>query len=271
MRLEKKVALVTGGSRGIGAGIARRFAAEGARVIIAARSQGDGQSVVEQIRTIGGHARFVQTDVAVEEDVERCILTAVEEYGSLDVLVNNAGPTDLILDGTEKPVDRLSTDDFTAILKVGLYGPLWCTKYAIPQMTAAGGGSIVNITSMAGRRGLPGTPAYTAAKGALDALTRQTAVDYASVGIRVNALVLGLIIHEMTEPLIAAAGIGLALRRLQLTRFGEPDDVALAAIYLASDESAFVTGTTLDVDGGALAKAAQPTDQMVATVADNGG
>jgi NAD(P)-dependent dehydrogenase (short-subunit alcohol dehydrogenase family) len=262
MRLQGKIVFITGGTRGIGAVLSQRVAEQGSKVVIAGRSVDTGERLAQEIVAGGGEATFVRMDVSREADVAAAITTATEIYGGVDVLVNNAGPTDLLFDGTEKRVHELTTDGFEAILRIGLYGPFWCCKYVIPEMTKVGGGSIVNMASMAAVVGLPASPSYTVCKGALTALTRQIAVDYADAGIRSNVIILGLIIHETTQAVVATPELEAAFRKLQLTRLGVPDDVAHAVIYLASDESAFVTGSTMTVDGGTLIKAGQPTDEM---------
>jgi len=268
-RLKGKVALIIGGTRGIGAVIARRFAEQGAQVVVTGRTVTKGEEVVASISAAGGDAAFVPMDVTIESDVQRAVTRTIESYGRLDVLVNNAGPTDLLFDGTEKPLDQLSTHDFESILKAGLYGPFWCCKYSIPEMKRTGNSSIINIASMAAIVGVPGAPSYTVAKGALVALTRQLAVDYAQFGIRSNVIILGLVVHETTQAVVSTPELETAFLKLQLTRLGVPDDVAYAAIYLASDESAFTTGSTMTVDGGTLIKAGQPTDEMFVAIGDH--
>jgi meso-butanediol dehydrogenase / (S,S)-butanediol dehydrogenase / diacetyl reductase len=269
MRLQGRTALITGATRGIGAVLAKRFAEHGAQVAIVGRSADLGKKVAAEIRETGGRAAFIRCDVSVEGDIAAAVTATVENFGHLDVLVNNAGPTDLLFDGTERPVEELSTESLDKILRIGLYGPLWCCKYAIPHMRRAGGGSIINMASMAALTGLPGAPSYTIAKGALTALSRQLAVDYGSDGIRCNTIVLGLIIHETTAAVVATPEAAATFRSMQLTRLGTPDDVAYIAIYLASQESQFVTGSTVTVDGGALVKAPQPTNEMFVTINQN--
>lgn len=254
MRLKDKVALVTGATRGIGAAIARGFAKEGAKVVLCARNREAGAEVARSICSEGGVALFQATDVADESQVREVVDKTVAEFGRIDVLVNNAGPVDLLLSGTDRPLHLITTQQFDAILRVALHGPAWCSKYALPHMMKQHAGSIINISSVSARVGLPGVPAYSAAKGALSALTRQLAFDYGAHGIRANAILVGMIIHEGSATAIADPNALEMHRKRHLTRLGEPQDVVNAALYLAADESAFVTGTHVTVDGGALIK-----------------
>lgn len=234
--------------------MARRFAEEGASVILAARSEDKGRTIAAAIRSAGGEATYQPMDVGKEDDVRNAVEKAVRRYGGVDVLVNNAGPVDLMMTGTDRRVDLLETAAFDAILKVALYGPFWCCKYVLPHMMKAGSGSIVNISSTAAVTGLPAMPAYSAAKGGLSALTRQLAVDYGTHAIRANAIIVGFIVHENTLGRIDTREKKQAYEKLHLTRLGVPQDVVNAALYLATDESVFVTGSHLSVDGGALIK-----------------
>lgn len=254
MRLKGKVAFITGATSGIGEVMARRFAEEGAKVVLAARSEEKGRAIAASICSAGADAMYLRMDVSKEDNVQNAVAHAVERYGSVHVLVNNAGPVDLMMSGTDRPADRLETAAFDAILKTALYGPFWCCKYVLPHMMTAGTGSIVNISSTAAVIGLPAMPAYSAAKGGLSALTRQLAVDYGAHAIRANAIVVGFIVHENTQGRIDTPEKKQAYQKLHLTRLGVPQDVVNAALYLASDESVFVTGSHLAVDGGVLVK-----------------
>jgi NAD(P)-dependent dehydrogenase (short-subunit alcohol dehydrogenase family) len=266
VRLENKVAFITGATSGIGAVMAQRFAAQGASVVIAARREDKGRAVVDRIASAGGRAAFHRMDTAVEDEVRASIEFAVRTFGKLDVLVNNAGPVDLIQSGTDRRAHELSTEAFDRIVRVTLYGPFWCCKYALPHMIDAGGGSIVNISSIAAVTGLPMLPAYSAAKGGLSALTRQIAFDYGRFNIRANAIVTGLIVHEGSQGQVDTPEKHQAYRSRHLTRLGVPDDIANAAIYLASDESEFVTGSHINVEGGVLVKS-RPDAELIAGTA----
>ena len=266
MRLKDKVAFITGATSGIGAVMARRFAEQGARVVIAARREDKGREVVDSIRDAGGQAAFHRMDTAVEDEVRASIEFAVSTFGALHVLINNAGPVDLIQSGADRRAHELSTDAFDRIVKVTLYGPFWCCKYALPHMIKAGGGSIVNISSIAAVTGMPMLPAYSAAKGGLSAMTRQLAFDYGQFNIRVNAIITGLIVHEGSKGQVDTPEKYKAYRVRHLTRLGVPDDIANAAIYLASDESEFVTGSHINVEGGVLVKS-RPDAELIAGTA----
>lgn len=253
-RLEGKVAFITGATSGIGAVMARLFALEGAKVVLAARRRELGEAGVAEIRAAGGEADFQAMDVTREDQVEKALDGAVERFGTLDVLVNNAGPLDLLMSGTDGRVHELATAGFDQIVKTALYGPMWCCKYALPRMMQAGKGSIVNISSLSSVVGLPSLASYSSAKGGLCALTRQIAVDYGQYGIRCNGVIVGFIKHETTAAVVNTPEKEAAFRDRSLTRLGIPEDVAQAALYLASDESEFLTGTHITVDGGVQIK-----------------
>jgi NAD(P)-dependent dehydrogenase (short-subunit alcohol dehydrogenase family) len=266
VRLKDKVAFITGATSGIGAVMARRFAEQGATVVLAARRTDKGEAIVEQIRAAGGQAAFHRMDQSSEGDVAASIDFAASKFGTVNVVVNNAGPVDLLQSGTDRLAHELPTEGFDQIVKVTLYGPFWCCKHALPHMIKAGGGSIVNISSIAAVTGLPMVPAYSAAKGGLSALTRQLAFDYGRYNIRVNSILTGLIVHEGSAGQVDTPEKYKAYRVRHLTRLGVPDDVANAAIYLASDESEFVTGSEINVEGGVLVKSRPDTELIEGAV-----
>lgn len=260
-RLSGKVALVTGSTRGIGAGTAKMFAAEGARVVVTGRTAEDGAKVVEAIRRAGGEARFVPLDISYEESIQACIAKAVEIYGALSILVNNATPNDLITgagsaggnfaDRIEGSVTELTTENWRKITSHGIDGLFWMLKYGIKAMQGSGGGSIVNISSIASIQGIAGFDAYVAGKGAMNALTRSVAVTYAPQ-IRCNAILVGGVATEGGATLTPDPKLAEAYEMKQLTGWlGQPEHIAHVATFLASDESAYVTGQLIPVDGGA--------------------
>jgi 3-oxoacyl-[acyl-carrier protein] reductase len=260
MRLDGKVAIVTGSTRGIGRACAVRFAEEGAKVVVTGRTVDDGLEVEREIRAAGGDATFVRTDLADEDDVVAMVRTAADTYGKVTTLVNNAAPTELMGPGRlDARVTELTNEGWESILRVGLTAVFWCCKHVIPEIVAAGGGSIVNISSAASMLGTPGLDTYTVTKGALNTLTRSIAVEYAPDGVRSNCIVSGMVLTSpgafalMDDPVI-----GAATRAMHLTRLGVPDDIAFAALWLASDEAAFVTGAIVPVDGGVTCRMPVP-------------
>jgi len=249
-RLEGKVALISGGARGQGATEARLFAQEGARVVVGDILDAAGKQVEEAIRAQGGEATYVHLDVTREADWVEAVGTAVNRYGKLDILVNNAG---IVI---RKSIEETTEDDLDRILAVNLKGVFLGTKQAIPAMRRAGGGSIINISSTAGLVGSPyGSAAYTATKGGVRLFTKATALQHATDHIRCNSVHPGPVETAMLQEALADPTTREArLQRVPLGRVGTVDDIAYGVLYLASDESSFVTGSELVIDGGSTAQ-----------------
>jgi meso-butanediol dehydrogenase / (S,S)-butanediol dehydrogenase / diacetyl reductase len=243
-RLAGRVALVSGSTRGIGRSIAERFAAEGAKVAVAGRTVAKGEKVVARIREAGGEAAFFPLDVTDEAGVQRTIDAVADHFGGLSTLVNNAAPTDLVVQ-SYKPLAEYTTGEWDRILLGTLTGNVfWASKYAWPHLVKTGvGAAIVNISSGQSLSGFKGLGAYGAAKGGVNAVTRTLAVEGAEHGIRCNAIVVGRVVSSPGDS-------GLHTGPGHLTRLGEPMDIAHAALWLASDEAAFVTGSLVTADGG---------------------
>ena len=249
MRLDGKVALISGAAQGIGAACARLFATEGACVAVGDILETEGRQVVKELVDGGAEAIFVRLDVTSESQWNQAVSSTVERFRRLDVLVNNAG----VSAGTMM-VEDTSPEEWDRVMDVNAKGVFLGTKYAIPEMRKAGGGSIVNISSTAGLVGNPTSAAYSASKGAVRLFTKATAIQYAGEGIRANSVHPGTIETLMTAPLLATEAYRRnRLERTPLARIGRPEDVAYGALYLASDESSFVTGSELVIDGGRTA------------------
>ena len=250
MRLENKVALISGGARGQGAAEARLFAKEGARVVIGDLLEEEGRQVEAEINEMGGECLFVRLDVTSEENWKQAIDATVARFGKLDVLVNNAGIFKL------GRVEDTSPELWDEIMDINAKGVFLGTKYAIPEMRRAGGGSIINISSVAGLIGTRYSAAYGASKGAVRLLTKSTAAQYAKEGIRANSIHPGVIETPMTAPNLLATEESRqhSIARHPLGRLGQPEDVAYGALFLASDESSFMTANELVIDGGLTAQ-----------------
>jgi len=245
-QLDGKVALVTGGSVGIGLATALLFAQEGARVVIASRRAEEGEKAVRMIKDAGGEAIFIKTDISKAAEVEALIKQAIASYGRLDCAVNNAG-----VDG-----DKVLTADYTEegwdrVTSILLRGVWLCMKYEIPQMLKQGGGSIVNTASIFSLVG-GGDAAYVTSKHGVAGLTKVAALEYATAGIRVNVLCPGIIHTQMLDDFQKTTGeaVEVTNARQPMGRVGKPEEIAAAALWLCLDTSAFVTGTSIVADGG---------------------
>jgi NAD(P)-dependent dehydrogenase (short-subunit alcohol dehydrogenase family) len=245
--LDGRVAIVTGGNSGIGRATALAFARNGAKVVIAARREAEGEATVQIIKQQSGDACFVQTDVSQADQVAAMVQKTIAVYGRLDVAFNNAGM------GKRAPLVELTEEDFDRVISVNLKGVWLCMKYQIPQMLANGGSAIVNMSLGYGLFGSPrGNSPYIASKHGVIGLTKAAALEYAKAGIRVNAVVPGWILTPMLE-----AGIGanpqLEARILDhepVGRMGTPEEIAEAVVWLCSDAASFVTGHSMIIDGG---------------------
>ena len=249
MRLEGKVALISGGARGMGAAEARLFAREGARVAVGDLLEEEGARLESEIAEAGGDCIFIRLDVTSEESWANAVELTVSRYGRLDVLVNNAGVYQ------KARVEDTTLEGWDRVMAINAAGPFLGTKAAVPAMRDSGGGSIVNISSTAGLVGSLHSTAYTASKGAVRLLTKATAVQYAGDGIRANSVHPGPIDTDM----LAAVYSDPEERRLRVSRIpmgreGTVEEVAYGVLFLASDESSFMTGSELVIDGGATAQ-----------------
>ena len=247
MRLEGKVAIISGGARGMGAAEARIFAREGAKVVIGDLLEEEGMKVVAEIGEAGGEALFVRLDVTDESSWKSAVEAVVERFGKVDILVNNAAILRVqgLLETTEEIWDE--------VMDVNAKGTFLGAKSVIPEMRKAGGGSIINISSGAGITGSQRNTAYHASKGAVRIFTKSAAIQYAGENIRVNSVHPGPIDTDMLASSRSVAG-GRRPEDVPLGRYGRPEEVAYGVLYLASDESSFVTGSEVVIDGGRTAE-----------------
>jgi NAD(P)-dependent dehydrogenase (short-subunit alcohol dehydrogenase family) len=249
MRLKNKVAVITGGGSGIGRATAELFAKEGARVVVADYKADAGGEVARSIKNAGGEGLFVQVDVSDPAQVQRMVEAALEAYGGIDILFNGAG---ILARGT-----ALDTDEKTwnRVMAINLNGTFWCCKAALPHLIKRGGGSIINVSSSTGAHDAKGnTVAYVTSKGGVALMTKAMAIDHAKAKVRINALCPGPTDTPMLRSALSPAEMDAFAATFPMGRMGLPEELAYAALFLASDESSFVTGAMMAVDGGQTAE-----------------
>lgn len=248
-RLKNKVAIVTGGGSGIGRSTCLLFAQEGANVVVADYVADGGSETVRQIKAAGGEASFVLTDVAKSADVQNMIATTVKTYGRVDVLFNNAG-----IEGPSSKIANYKEEDWDRVIAIDLTAVYLGMKYVIPEMLKQGGGVIISTASVAGIVGFPGSGAYAAAKAGVINMTRMVALEYADKNIRVNCICPGIIETPMVDRVVGNRSKDRVIKAEPIGRLGRPEDIANAALFLASDESSFATGAPFIIDGGYVAR-----------------
>lgn len=254
-RVEGKIAVVTGGGSGIGRAISLQLAREGAKVAVTDITDEEGKQVVETIEEFGGIAKYWHIDVSEEDSVSSAFSNIADEFGSIDILVNNAG-----IAGVNKPTHEITKEEWDKVIGVNVSGVFLCTKHAISIMKESGGGSIINMSSIYGIVGAADLPPYHASKGAVRLMSKNDALFYAEDNIRVNSIHPGFIWTPLVEELAEGSPEGVQAFREQLDsshpigHVGEPEDIAYGVLYLASDESKFITGAELVIDGGYTAQ-----------------
>lgn len=257
MRLKDKVAIITGGSQGIGEGIARTFGQNGAKVVIADVNEELGNQVIDKLKNEKIESLFVRADVSREDDVQALINQTVDHFGRLDLLVNNAAVN------IRKSAEDTSFEEWQKVIGVNLNGTFLCSKYAIPEMKKQGGGAIVNIASWHAEKTITRLAAYAASKGGITALTRQMSLDCGPDNIRVNAVCPSSVDTPLLHQTFASledpdAAFEETLQFQPMGRIGTVDDIANACLFMCSDEASYVSGQTLMVDGAAINKIARP-------------
>lgn len=260
--LNGKVAIVTGSSAGIGRAIAGRFAAEGAALVICGRDRDRGKATARELCALGGSAVYQPLDITDESQVRALMERAVAEFGGIDILVNNAGANgEAIAVGA---LHELPSALFDTSMRTGIQGLFWCCKYSLPHLIARGGGTVINISSLAAIRAIPKMGAYAMAKAAMEALTRQIASDYAADNIRCNSLLVGTVRPEGSDTSTLPDNLDFDALNAQirattmLGRLGHYGDVAEAALFLAGEGARYLTGVSLPLDGGATGKIQYP-------------
>lgn len=250
-RVQDKVVVVTGGVLGIGRATSLLLASEGAKVAVTDIKDEEGRKTVDEIAERSGIAEFWHLDTSKEDEVSRVFADIARTFGKIDVLVNNAG-----ISGVDKPMHEITAEEWSAVMEVNVKGVFFCAKHAIPYMQQVGGGSIINMSSIYGLVGAGDIPPYHASKGAVRIMSKNDAVFYAKQNIRVNSIHPGFIWTPLVEELASRSSEGVEAFRRQLDRLhpighvGEPNDIAYGVLYLASEESKFVTGSELVIDGG---------------------
>jgi NAD(P)-dependent dehydrogenase (short-subunit alcohol dehydrogenase family) len=248
--LKDKVALITGGSSGIGRAVALAWAREGARVVVSDTNCDGGEQTVAQVRGLGGEVLFVAADVSQPQDCEALVQRAVEKFGRLDIACNNAG-----IGGPQAPTADYPLDGWAQVIGINLSGVFYGMKYQLPAMLKNGGGAIVNMASILGAVGFAGAPAYTAAKHGVVGLTQAAALEYSAQGVRINAVGPGFIHTPMISALEENQAVnGMLVAAHPIGRLGRAEEVAELVLWLASSKASFVTGSYYPVDGGYLAR-----------------
>jgi NAD(P)-dependent dehydrogenase (short-subunit alcohol dehydrogenase family) len=248
--LKGRVAVVTGGSSGIGRSTAEAYAKAGARTVVSDVDEDMGRETVRLIEEAGGEATFVRADVSRPEDCEALAAAAVERFGRLDFACNNAG-----VGGAPNPTAEYDLDEWQRVIAINLSGVFYCMKYQIPRMLENGGGAIVNMASILGRVGFAGAPAYVAAKHGVVGLSRNTAIEYATQGIRVNSVGPAFVSTPLISALESDPTVNDMLVALHpMERLGRPEEVAHLVVFLSSDQASFITGSYYPVDGGYLSR-----------------
>ncbi|MCB9884592.1 MAG: SDR family oxidoreductase [Planctomycetes bacterium] len=248
--LQDKIALVTGGTTGIGRATAIAFARAGAKVVVSGRREKEGAETMRLVKEAGGDGLFVKADVSVAADVERLVATTVSTYGRLDIAFNNAGVESAVMAPTADQDD----DDFDKVMNINVKGVYLSLKYEIPAMLKGGGGAIVNTSSVAGLIGMGGVGPYVASKHAVIGLTKSAALEYSKAGVRVNAVAPAAIETPMLERFTEAVPKDFLTSLHPIGRLGQPEEIADAVVWLSSPQASFVSGQTIAVDGAFTAQ-----------------